>query len=144
MLELNPNFWGVHWGLGHVYRANGDYKQAIAAFQRSVDAKGGHLLPLPELGHTWGVMGKRKQAQAVLDQLDEFSDSGYVSPYYYATVHAGLDDADQVFEWLEKAYRQRSRSLAWIKVAREFQPLSSDARFVELVARVGIPENPPA
>ena len=40
----------------------------------------------------------------------------------------GLDERDQAFEWLEKAYEERDQGLSFLKVGPELGPLRSDAR----------------
>ena len=64
----------------------------------------------------------------------------YVSPYNVATVYAGLGEDDEVFAWLEEAYDERSRSLAWLNVAGEYDRLRADPRFEWLVRRIGLPQ----
>src|SRR2546426_7010069 len=43
-----------------------------------------------------------------LNELKESSKRRYVSLYGIAAIHAGLGEHDQAFEWLEKAYEERS------------------------------------
>jgi len=135
--ELAPDFWGVHWGLGHYHRARGDYGAAVVAFQKAVASGGGYALPLTELGYTLAASGQTEAAREVLDRLEALDHEGYVSPFNMALVHAGLGDKEQAFAWLERAFRERSRSMAWLKVARELDGLRSDPRFDELLRRVG-------
>lgn len=138
-LDLNPEFWGVHWGLGHVYLALGQTEAAIDEFRRAVDSKGGYTIPLQGLGYAHAVSGDRAGALEAIGRLDEIARDAYVSPYYYAVIHAGLGEADRSFEYLEKAFALRSRSMAWLKVAREFTGLQGDPRFQDLIRRIGIP-----
>jgi len=56
-----------------------------------------------------------------------------------AVIHAGLDEPDQAFERLEQAYQDRSRSMVWLNVSQELEPLRTDPRFEDLVRRVGLP-----
>ena len=50
-----------------------------------------------------------------------------------------LGEKDMAFEWLEKAYRERSGRLVYIGVERAFDPLRSDPRFQDLVKRIRLP-----
>lgn len=138
-LDLNPAFWGVHWGSGRVYLALGQVDEAIEAFGKSVDSKGGYTIPLQGLGYACAVNGDRGRALEIIGRLDEIARDAYVSPYYTAAIYAGLGEADRSFEYLEEAFALRSRSLAWLKVAKEFVSLRSDVRFADLVRRIGIP-----
>jgi TolB-like protein/Flp pilus assembly protein TadD len=138
-LDLNPGFWASHWALGHVHLARGQRADAIAEFQKAVDTMGGYATPLEGLGYGKAVTGDRAGALAVIAKLEELSRKGYVSPCRFASIYAGLNDADRCFERLEQAYRLRSRSLAWLNVSREYTGLRSDPRFTDLIRRIGIP-----
>ena len=140
--ELSPNFWGVHWGLGHYHRLRGEYDEAIASFQTAIQVGGGHTLPLSALGYTYALASKPDEALAMIDQLKEIARDTYVSPFNMATIYAGLGDKDQTFEWLEKAYADRSRSLVWLNVATEYDGLRQDPRFESISQRIGLPSEP--
>jgi len=45
---------------------------------------------------------------------------------------------DQAFTWLEQAYVQHSNALVTLRVEPRFDPLRSDARFQDLLRRVGL------
>lgn len=137
-VELNANFWGVHWGLGHYYRRKGNLAEAIAAFENAIAAGGGHTLPISALGYTYAIAGQPDAAHEMLDKLNALAEQTYVSPFNMAVIHAGLGDKDEAFAWLEKAYAQRSRSMAWLNVTRELDDLRADPRFESLARRVGL------
>jgi TolB-like protein/Tfp pilus assembly protein PilF len=136
--ELNANFWGVHWGLGHYYRRKGNLAEAIAAFQNAIAAGGGHALPISALGYTYAIAGQPEAAQEMLDKLSALAEQTYVSPFNMAVIHAGLGDKDEAFAWLEKAYAQRSRSLAWLNVTEELDGIRADPRYELLARRIGL------
>jgi TolB-like protein/Tfp pilus assembly protein PilF len=135
--ELDATFWGVHWGLGHYHRLKGDYGEAIAAFQKAAAAGGGHALPLSALGYTYAIAGQAVQARTMLDRLTTLARDGYVSPFNNAIIHAGLGDKENAFAWLEMAYAERSRSMAWLNVTKELEGLRADPRFESLLRRIG-------
>jgi hypothetical protein len=54
-----------------------------------------------------------------------------------ALVYAGLGDKDLAQEWLERAYQERSTWMVHLKVDPRLDPLRSDRRFHDLMARVG-------
>jgi len=137
--ELNAGFWGVQWGYGQYYRQLGDLDRAIASFEKAVAAGGGHAMPIADLGHAYALAGRGADARRMLARLSELAETGYVSPYNRAVIHIGLGEVDEAFAQLEAAYAMRSRSLAWLKVAREFDTVRGDPRFQSLLRRVGLP-----
>ena len=55
-----------------------------------------------------------------------------------ALLYIGLNDNEQAFYWLEKAYEQHDWILSWAKVDPRFDPVRSDPRFIELLKRMGL------
>ena len=53
-------------------------------------------------------------------------------------IYLGLNDADQAFAYLERAYEERSGFMAFIKVEPMLDPLRSDSRFSDLERRIGL------
>ncbi|MGE0483452.1 MAG: tetratricopeptide repeat protein [Gammaproteobacteria bacterium] len=141
LAEAEPGFWGGHWVRGHVLRELGRLAEACAALEIAVDLPGGHTLPLESFGHCCAVAGDEARARAALAELDALAAQRYVSPYRRATVLAGLGEEDAMFAALEAACEARSRSLAWLAVAREYEPWRESPRFRALLAAIGIPLN---
>jgi eukaryotic-like serine/threonine-protein kinase len=65
--------------------------------------------------------------------------NGYSSAYGIATLYADLGDKDQAFRWLNTGYQERDWLLTGLKTDFLLDPLRSDARFAELVRKVGLP-----
>jgi hypothetical protein len=94
---------------------------------------------LTGLGYGYAVTGRRAEAQKVLDKLNELSRHGFVSAVWRAKIYAGLEEKDKAFEWLEKAYEDRSIvSVGFIKTNPMFDPLRSDLRFADLLRRTNL------
>ena len=139
-LDMDPNFALAHLWLGQVYEQRRTYEAAIVEFQKGISVFGGSSYALARLGHAYAVAGRRGEAQMVLNQLDELAKQKYVSPYDTAVIYAGLGEKDRAFAWLERAYEERSNSLDFLKVEPSLDPLRSDARFQDLIRRVGLPQ----
>jgi hypothetical protein len=52
--------------------------------------------------------------------------------------YLGLGDNEQTFTWLERAYKEQSIILQFLKVHPFFDPIRSDLRFADLLRRVGL------
>jgi eukaryotic-like serine/threonine-protein kinase len=139
-IELDPNFWLDHCYLGRSYEAKGGMTEAIAEFQAALALDKENNEIWSGLGHAYAVAGNRSEAHKVLDHLQELSRSSYVAPYSVAIVYAGLGEKDQVFTWLDRAYRDRSYLLAvYLTTDSRLDGLHADPRFAELKRRVGLP-----
>jgi hypothetical protein len=68
--------------------------------------------------------------------LKELANRRYVDPYSIAIIYAGLNDKDQAFEWLDKAYEERSFSMTLLKAEAVLDHLRSDPRFKDLLQRM--------
>jgi hypothetical protein len=90
------------------------------------------------LGYAYGVSGKTEEAQGVLNALAALAKQKYVPAYDFAEMHLSLGETEEAFEWLEKAYQERSRALVLIKVEPRLDRLRGDPRFVDLLQRVGL------
>jgi len=97
-------------------------------------------LAIGALGYAYAKSGRKDEARKLLADLKEQSKRRYVAPYWIARIHAGLDEKDEAFAWLEKAYQQRSWFLVWIKMEPQVDSLRSDSRFTDLLRRIGFPQ----
>ncbi|MCI0525947.1 MAG: tetratricopeptide repeat protein, partial [Nitrospira sp.] len=107
-LEMDPNFNVAYWGLGLAYLQKKMYEEAIPAFQKARSPG--------VLGYAYALSGKKDEAQKVLSHLKEQLKQRYVQSYFLAVIYAGLDEKDQAFQWLQKAYEERSPYLIWLQV----------------------------
>jgi TolB-like protein/Tfp pilus assembly protein PilF len=139
-VELDPNFWLAHYALALVYEQKGMYDEAIAESKRALNLFVDSPWVLAGLGHIYAVSGRREEAHQVLDELKERAKESYVSPFDLAIICAGLDEREEAFSWLERAYEERNQWLTWLKVEPRLDCLSDDERFTDLVQRVGLEE----
>lgn len=138
LIAFDPGFWGGYWGKGNVLRAREDHAGAIDAFATAMSLEGGHTVPMASLGYTYALAGEHDKALAIVDEMQAMSENIYVSPVHVATVYAGLGDAGQALDWLERGYDVRARSMAWLNARREFDGLRDKPRYQALVSSVGI------
>lgn len=138
VIGMDPNHYQAYWILGHTYAANRQFDQAIEASQKAVDLSERTPGALGMLGLTYAVAGRKDEAHKVLNELLELNKHRYVTPVAFINVYIGLGDKEQAFVWLEKAFQERSNYLVFLKVFPILDPLRSDARFADLVRRVGL------
>jgi TolB-like protein/DNA-binding winged helix-turn-helix (wHTH) protein/Flp pilus assembly protein TadD len=137
-INLEPRYVEVYLYLGQTYEQKKMYAQAIATYQKGMTRAERHPFLIASLGHAYALAGERYKALKALAELREISKRQYVSPYLIAVVYAGLGDKDQTFAWLDKAYQDRSFFLIWLKVEPQFDSLLDDARYKDLLRRIGL------
>ena len=89
-----------------------------------------------------GAAGHVQDAFRLMDELTEISRHQYVSPSLFAVPYIQLRDFNRGFEWLERAYRERSNVLLYLCCLPHFDPFRGDPRFDRLVEKVRQPHKP--
>lgn len=138
VIALDPSFPRAHEYLGLAYLKQGHFPEGIAALQKAVELSGRERRPLRDLGYAYAISGNAAEARAVLKELEERSAKREAIGQDLAAVHAGLQEKDQAFAWLEKDFQARSGPLAWIRWTPPFESLRSDPRYTDLLQRMGL------
>lgn len=137
ILEIAPGP-DAHQGLGMAYTLEHRLDDAIAELQEAVKLSEDNTWCKASLGYAYAMAGKRIAALKVVDDLKQTSKRKYVSAYLIAMVYAGIGDKAPAFQWLETALRQRDDQLPALKVDPFLAPLRPDARFADLLRRIGL------
>jgi serine/threonine protein kinase/tetratricopeptide (TPR) repeat protein len=125
-------------GLGRAYAAVGRYPEAIQEIERAINqekrAPGAWVAELARIEVEAG------RAANGTRRLKELTAPGARagSPANLAFIYAALGDRDRAFAELERAVDQRSATLLWANVDPRLASLRSDARFQELLEKIGL------
>ncbi len=114
------------------------YQEAVDELEAALTVNPNDLGLLGSLAYAYALSGNRDRALMIFKKLKERDENPNV-PLMIAQVYVAIGDKDRAFEWLEKAYQQRSPGLGWLKALWIWDPLHSDPRFADLVRRVGFP-----
>jgi len=140
-LLLDPKDWYQHYTLGVGYEGAGKLLEAISEYQKAVELSDGDQDSTAALAHALVAIGRKAEAEKILHDFERKSKSAHVSTYLMATVFASVGDNDRAFEFLEKAYQERSLDMPLgLKADLRIDNLRSDPRFPALVQRVGLPQ----
>lgn len=138
-LLLDPNDWSQHFNLGVGYEGMGKVQEAIPEYQKAVQFSKGFLGPSVALAHAYSTAGKKAEAEKILRDLERKAKQTSASPFTMATIYAGLGENDKAFEFLEKAYSEKSFDISWsLKADLLLDSLRSDPRFQDLLRRTGL------
>jgi TolB-like protein/Tfp pilus assembly protein PilF len=134
--ELYPE---AHWSeffLGWLRERQGRVQDAAAAFERAVTAAKGMLVMRTVAIRAAALAGRREEARAELGSLKEIARERYVAAYEIALIHAALEESDETFDYLDRAYEERSAWLVYLAVEPRLNSLRADPRFGSLLRRV--------
>ena len=137
-LAMDSKFVAGHLFLGRADEQRATYPEALAELRKALDLSEGDTNELAALGHAYAISHQEAEANKILAQLKERSQQTYVQPSLIGAIYIGLGQKDQAFDWLQKAYDDRASGLLYLKVDPEFDSVRSDARFGDLMRRVGL------
>ena len=139
-IAMDPTLEVAYTAPARAYLGKKMYAEALAEFQKTVTLAGGVATgPDTYLGYTYAVMGMKADALAKLNILRARYEQGQATAYDLAVVYVGLNDTEHAFDWLQKAYMERSGGLLQIKGDLIFDPIRSDERFKSLLRSLGLP-----
>jgi TolB-like protein len=138
-MELDPSFVGLRWMLANVYEGKGMYSEAISERQYAVELSGGAPVFVAGLGGSYAAAGKKQEALRIREQLQNLSERHYVMAYWIALLHTGVEERDDAFYWLERAYKEKSATFALTKVDPRLDFLRADPRFDDLLHCMKLP-----
>jgi tetratricopeptide (TPR) repeat protein len=138
-LEMEPNYPLCAFWLGMAYTEKGMHEEALTFLQKA--RKDGlmdvHFL-IASHGHALARAGHRAEAEDILRQLKKPSQF-CPDPYQESLIQVALGEFEQALDSLEKAYRERSLSLAcWAKCDPRLDPLRVNPRFDDLLGLIGV------
>jgi TolB-like protein/Tfp pilus assembly protein PilF len=140
-LKLDAHFAPAHQTLGWIYLHIGRQEEAVREFESALKLSGARDTDLQlDLGFGYAVSGRRDEARKVLDRFQKLHEQDAVPAASVAILLGALDEPNEAFAWMEKAYQERDPQLTYLKAGRRFEPLRSDPRFEQLVRRVGLPD----
>jgi TolB-like protein len=134
--ELHPNSFWLPFFLGLAYQQLGKVAAATAEFQKSIAMSGNITFTTAGLGHLYGSSGLTAEARVIYEELRTRAAKTYVPAFDLALICIGLDWKDEAFEWLDKAYEERSSWMSYLQVEARLDTLRRDPRFDDLLRRV--------
>ena len=141
VVKLHPGSLSAQYWLGSAYREKKMYLQAIETFQNARELAhqfaGDNPAMIMAYGHTQALAGNATEARAALQQLQQLAATRFVPNLYPAAIHVGLGEAEEAFRLLDLAYQERIDRLVYLNVDPMADPLRSDPRFDQLMAKVG-------
>jgi tetratricopeptide (TPR) repeat protein len=137
---MDPIYARAYLYISQAYEQKGMSGEAVEAYLKSKSLGGADAEETARLKRAYEKGGIKGFWKEELAQTLERAKRKYVAPYNIALLYGRLGDVDKGFEWLEKAYRERTPLLVSLKSDHEFDGMRTDPRFASLLKRVGLPQ----
>jgi len=137
-IALDPFFAQPHLVLANVYERLGKYDEATVEHLEADALEGIDPSTVADFKRTYMSSGVNGYRRKKLEWENQRIGSGKANYFRMAKLSADLGDKNAAFQWLEKAYQERSHMMPNIKVAAELRSLHGDPRFADLVRRLGL------
>ncbi len=142
VIELEPNFAPAHAYLALAYEATNRTAEAVDEQLKFLQLSGLSTTGIDSLRQAHQAGGYSGYLMAVLEMMRGLeSQSVRISPYDKAVVYAKLGEREQALDWLEKAYDERMRYVAYLNVTPFFDCLRAEPRFQRLLKRIHFQHN---
>ena len=135
VIELNPSAPNSHAAIGMIDVLQGAFEEGALAAQKDV-AGWARLLTLSCA--RWGQKRIPESDAALAELIEKF---GETAAYQIADVYGYRGDKDHVFEWLERARRQRDAGLPSLRADPLLSNLHQHPRWDALLRSIGLADD---
>lgn len=137
VVNLHPGDLSALFWLGSAYTQKKMYAQAVETFQRARQLTSDAPVMLMAYGYAQGLAGNAGEARAALQKLQQLAGTRFVPSLYPAAIHVALGETDEAFRLLDLAYQEKVDRLVYLNVDPMADPIRSDPRFAQLMAKIG-------
>src|SRR5256884_9171621 len=106
----------------------GAYAEAERAFREAITLSPDLSYATAGVAHVLALSGRRREAEAMVAELEARAREHYVTPVALCIAHLGLRDVDRVFHWLDRAYANRRGGVTHITGHSRFAPVGNEPR----------------
>jgi serine/threonine protein kinase/Tfp pilus assembly protein PilF len=141
-LEIDSSFASAHSGLSIAYLVTGKYALWLEEWEKAAKLANDSedLSLVGAVNREYAKSGFRGAMKRLVALREEQVKRIYIDPAVIAGDYALLEEKDQAFAWLEKAYAEKSDFLISLKLWPTFDSLRSDPRYADLLKRMGLPQ----
>jgi adenylate cyclase len=131
VLSLSPSNGGAHCQLGIALLLKGDAKGALAEIEQETS----EIYKMIGLPMAYHALGRKADSDAALAALiAKYEKDG---PSNIASVYAYRGEADQAFEWLDRAVEYGDGGLGEIVTDNLFDKIHTDPRWLAFLRKIG-------
>jgi tetratricopeptide (TPR) repeat protein len=130
-----PNFYLAYLSTGQAYLAQGGLAEALPMLEKAQALVVENAAVSGRLGQAYAKSGRQTEARQLLAALRENEGGAYGA----AWIHLGLGARDTALAFLSQAVDDRAAEVIYLYADPIYDELRADARFTELLKRVGLP-----
>ncbi|HJR16511.1 MAG TPA: tetratricopeptide repeat protein [Gemmatimonadales bacterium] len=138
-IALDSAAWLPHFDLALLEMATGNHAAAESHLRVPLESFSHRSEVQAAQGQLHAVSGRNDEAEAVLQQLQSAGNDRYVSPYLLATVQAAVGQRTAAFASLNRAVKERSELVAYLRIDLRVDTLRTDRRFPRLLRQLRLP-----
>ena len=137
VIDLDPGFVTAHEDLAVALEQAGREAEAAAEVGRYLTAAGEPALA-ERFRQAVRARGYRAGLETWLTEILTRANASYVSPIEIAQLYVRSGNTAKAFEWLERAFDERSAPLVYLRADPLYAPLRPDPRYRSLLDRLGL------
>ncbi len=131
--ELGPAL-STTWEIG-VYIQNRLFSEAFTELEKAKRERKSDPILIYGTGVVYAAQGKRAEALQIIKELEAMSGANLSEAHWIAKIYAALNEQELAFSWLERGLATGAIGVFY-KDEPVWDPIRSDPRFEELVAKV--------
>jgi tetratricopeptide (TPR) repeat protein len=137
VIQANPDYADAHRFLGFMHYMNSRNDDAVEEAKKAVAISSDAFMK-GELGSILGLIGRRDEANQILEELKNLSRTTYVPSVEIAQVLLTLGKTDEAFDYLGKAEEDRSSRILFFRVWPWFSEFRKDPRWISIERRMNL------
>jgi tetratricopeptide (TPR) repeat protein len=141
-IDLEPRSAFTHSLLAATYARTGMYSEAISKGRKASEllSPGTEIMVDVFLADAYFISNRQADALDLLELWERIAGERYVDATHMSSLNLALGRRDRAFEWLDRAFEERSPMLPAIKsIPFHVDKLGSDPRYHALLRRIGFP-----
>jgi TolB-like protein/class 3 adenylate cyclase/Tfp pilus assembly protein PilF len=141
-LDIDPSFRNALYGIGWNSYYYGDLEKALQIFEKVINQVGHPLKGLTTYGFICAKLGLKEKTLEVITKTKEreLLEPETSMNMDFAVLYAGIEDWENVFKYLEEAFREKNGGLLflWSPI---YKKIHNSERFNNLLQRIGLKYN---
>jgi TolB-like protein/Flp pilus assembly protein TadD len=140
-IETDADAAFAHDMLGFALVREGKVDEGLAEIKKAMELDPKNVNFMTDLCSAFAATGRLADAKGILAQVEKDqreNSSVHIPPVALAGMYALVGETDRAFEWLDRAFSERSPYLSTLNVEQWFDGIRNDPRFAALLEKVGL------